>query len=754
MEQVKNPDDFAVVIGISHYPFLGDLDGPVDKAKAIAKWLTSPSGGGLPFDHVRLLISNETAKVEKEKAKPTIDDVNAAFVWLVEKSQQQGRIGRRLYIYLAGHGYEVNRQVPALLMANASFETLDYSIDAMAYGDSFLYTMFREVVLFVDCALTEHQGRPSIPPWAMATLITPPTGTPFFYASSRPLYRARSPFTNLEIESHGFLTQALLDGLRGDAADADGRITSETLIDYLPDRLDELTDKTQQVVFERGESPIVFVDSVEEAHHDQGATQETISNSGSAKRTASASQQSKAAVEASHTKVAQPKRLDAERVATQADDPAHFDELYRRPFAEVIGMRMGEVWKAQSEKQNGGKRLRAITRLFKRRDNNEQKNGGDHTPVGAFMIHIHGPWGAGKTSVLNFLRQHLKDERRPSASQWVVVDFNAWRNQRIRPPWWTLIKEVYTQTARQLGLIPSLWLRLQWLFWRARADWIPVLLTVLLILGVVLVATGVINLGPHSLPINDSAPAKSASDEMGKAVELGLKILGAVGVAAATVFAFSRSLVFGSARAAQTYTELRSDPLGPIVRLFNKLVNATGRPVAVFIDDLDRCESKYVIELLEGIQTLFRTAPVTYVVAADRKWICSSFEKGFEDFGKTIGGPGRPLGYLFLDKVFQVSASIPRLTPEVQLTYMNGLLRATASVDPKVLDETRKQAEREALETVKDAHTQEELEEKIAEVQNDPVKEPAMRAAAARQITRPEAQRRTEHRLQRFASLL
>jgi hypothetical protein len=49
----------------------------------------------------------------------------------------------------------------------------------------------------------------------------------------------------------------------------------------------------------------------------------------------------------------------------------------------------------------------------------------------------------------------------------------------------------------------------------------------------------------------------------------------------------------------------------------------------------------------------------------------------------TIGEPGRPLGYLFLDKVFQVSVSIPRLSPRWQSAYWQGLLRAAATDDPK-----------------------------------------------------------------------
>jgi CheY-like chemotaxis protein len=413
-------------------------------------------------------------------------------------------------------------------------------------------------------------------------------------------------------------------------------------------------------------------------------------------------------------------RTPPERVTMHADDPATVDELGRRPFAEVIAARIEAVWNASRAEGAGA--------------------GGD--PGRAFMVHLHGPWGAGKTSVLNFLRAHLQSADRPSAHRWVVVEFNAWQQQRLRPPWWTLIQAICAQSARQLGLAQSVLLRAYWFVWRARADWIPTLTALGLILAAVVLVS------------NKPDLSEAESNGLAKTAELGLKILTAAFAVGAVVVTFSRSLVFGSARAAQMYTDLRSDPLRPIVGLFQKLVKAISRPVVVFVDDLDRCERPYVIELLEGIQTLFRAAPVTYVVAADRKWICASFEQAYEGFAHTIGEPGRPLGYLFLDKMFQVSAAIPRLSPELRRRYWQGLLRAGDSTDPKALDETRKRAESEALEQVRHAHTQEALEAKIDQVRHDPVQEQAMRAAAAKQITSGEAEHETEHRLQRFADLL
>ena len=420
-----------------------------------------------------------------------------------------------------------------------------------------------------------------------------------------------------------------------------------------------------------------------------------------------------------------------EAVPMHGDEPATVDQLQRRPFAEVVGARMDEI------------------------------RGTQHAPSGeggAFMVHVHGPWGSGKTSVLNFLRAYLQDGKRSADQRWVVIDFNAWRHQRIRPPWWSLLREVYTQAARQLGIRRSLWLRAQWLWWRFRADWVPAAAALLLILVTVSLTIGAVS----SVLSGAGAPPPGSSggsgDGTAKNIELALKILTALFAAGGAVLAASRSLVFGSSSAAQAYASLRSDPLSPIVRLFQKVVRAAGRPVAVFVDDLDRCDGTYVVELLEGIQTLFRTAPVTYVVAADRKWICSSFENGYGDFGGVIGEPGRPLGYLFLDKIFQVSASVPRPSPEVRAAYWKDLLRAAGSGDPTVLDAARRKAEARAEEKMGPAHTQEELEAKIAEAAADPrsghLEAQAMRAAAARRITAPEARLETEHRLQRFSPLL
>jgi hypothetical protein len=100
-------------------------------------------------------------------------------------------------------------------------------------------------------------------------------------------------------------------------------------------------------------------------------------------------------------------------------------------------------------------------------------------------------------------------------------------------------------------------------------------------------------------------------------------------------------------------------------------------PICIFIDDLDRCRPDYVVDLLEGVQTSFRHRNVAYVVAADRNWIKASFESRYGVFSSAVGSPGQSLGYLFLEKVFQVSTPVPGMGDKTRSLYWNRLLRGT-----------------------------------------------------------------------------
>lgn len=415
-----------------------------------------------------------------------------------------------------------------------------------------------------------------------------------------------------------------------------------------------------------------------------------------------------------------------DRVPTLLDDPSRIDWLNRRPFAEVMAIRVSELWGSGAV-------------------------GAAASPERSFAVHIHGPWGAGKTSVLNFLREKLESGDR--GHKWVVIDFNAWRHQRIRPPWWSLIRQIYEQSLgalkQQKDSRAILKLRWRWFVWRMRADWLPAVLAAL-VMALIVLFVGAALFGWAET----TAPAGDKDSQWVKTVDIGLKVITTLLAAWAGVLAFGRSMLFGSAKAAQSYMDLAQDPMGPISVLFQKLVEGVDRPLAIFIDDLDRCEGDYVVELLEGVQTLFRRAQVTYVVAADRDWIRASFEKKYSDFTASISQPGRPLGYLFLEKLFQVSATLPQLSPTLRASYWENLLRAASASAPEDLEQVTRQAEANAQDLLHEKMPPEEMERVIDEHEGDPVQQQGLRAVAAKLISTQVAEQRRAHFLQGFAGLL
>lgn len=391
-----------------------------------------------------------------------------------------------------------------------------------------------------------------------------------------------------------------------------------------------------------------------------------------------------------------------ESVPVHPDAPARVDELNRKPFARIVANRIKEV------------------RQARRTQDDAQR---------AFMVHLHGKWGSGKTSVLNFMRDELTDD------EWIVVDFNGWRYQRLNPPWWMLIKEVYRQGRCQVSGSKARRLQRRWWWWKFKSNWLPA--------GFVVAGVSLTSLLLY-LVFNSYFYFSEA-----RSIELIPGIVSVIVTASVTFYAATRSLMFGSSRAAKTYEEISQDPLVPIKRLFNRLIDTMGRPVAIFIDDLDRCEGEYVVNLLEGIQTLFRDRPVTYVVAADRQWIRTSFEEDYQPFEGSIEEPGRPLGYLFLDKVFQLPVAIPRLPRGVQDRFWGRLLKEEAPTA-----EERKEKEKKARELMKDKRTQDELRDVIAEHEDDEYLQKVLRARAAEKITSPEAREEIEHRLEPFSGFL
>ena len=355
-------------------------------------------------------------------------------------------------------------------------------------------------------------------------------------------------------------------------------------------------------------------------------------------------------------------------------------------------------------------------------------------PGEAFGVLIHGPWGSGKTSLLNFLLQELVSGG--LGKKWMVVDFNAWRHQGMGPPWWALLNAIYRQrfrALRKISFFRALRLVIRDRWWRFQAGRAVPIFTGPLILW------GIWFMSEANLEGSVEALLRTLA---------GLMTLWGVGVL------FSRFWLMGSRRSAEIFMKHHRDPVPMIVRHFKTMVQGACQPCAVFIDDLDRCEGRYVVELLQGIQTLFHESKVVFVVAADRKWLRASYEHYYGGFNGSIGQAGHPLSHLFLEKIFQISVPVPRMSVATQRRYWDRLTEMRVSKSPKKVEAELRRAEKEAEKIMGRESDEEKILFKIHDYRGDVLVQQALLGVAAKRIMKPVARKKSEHLLHPFLDFL
>lgn len=354
---------------------------------------------------------------------------------------------------------------------------------------------------------------------------------------------------------------------------------------------------------------------------------------------------------------------------------------------------------------------------------------------GAYSIHIKGQWGSGKTSLLNFLRIELE-----GSGKWLVTEFNAWRNQQIRPPWWALLEKVFRDVEGSLSL-PDRWAEYWWRFNTGRLHYILGFVTLLWLFALIVFPFWTQNTSQPDILGFTAATAENLS-----------KIAALIATVWGGLIAINRSFLFSSARAAQNYTELVNNPTEEIKARFERLIQRLKpRRVAIIIDDLDRCQSEYVVELLEGMQTLYREAPVVFIVAADERWLNACYEHVYEKLSQKVGEPGKQLGSLFLEKAFRFSTSMPGIPKELREKFWRHLLAMKRTDDEIDTNEMQKKAQ----EKVRSAGSEEELGRLVNASQGLPfAEERALREAAVVRLAANEVQDRLEHTLEPYFDLL
>ena len=116
--------------------------------------------------------------------------------------------------------------------------------------------------------------------------------------------------------------------------------------------------------------------------------------------------------------------------------------------------------------------------------------------------------------------------------------------------------------------------------------------------------------------------------------------------------------------------------------------------IVLYIDDLDRCPPRRVVEVLEAVHLMLALELFVVVVAVDARWLIRSLEYHYRELFSTgdglvptapasspeadaEGGPASPVDYL--DKIFQIPYVLAPPPPAAMASYLRSLLPRASS---------------------------------------------------------------------------
>lgn len=227
-------EDFGIVVGINDYqdPTYGRLDGACRDAEDFAAWLKSPDGGNVPKENV-----NPFTKLSDAGGNEPMLSHLLILLQNMRKRAAAGkkRVGRRLYIFLAGHGISPPELDEAGLLTVEAGDSVTPYLPGKQSADQFcLSARFEEVVLFMDCCrvtdlLLQRFTLPisEKPDPAAAGKIRR------FYAFATALGKTARETDNAGVV-RGVFSRVLLEGLNGAVLpDETGRMSTTQVRTYL-----------------------------------------------------------------------------------------------------------------------------------------------------------------------------------------------------------------------------------------------------------------------------------------------------------------------------------------------------------------------------------------------------------------------------------------------------------------------------------------------------------------------------------------
>ena len=279
---------------------------------------------------------------------------------------------------------------------------------------------------------------------------------------------------------------------------------------------------------------------------------------------------------------------------------------------------------------------------------------------GAVVLGLHGPWGSGKTTVMDAIRNQvitvLPKEKH------AIVNFNAWKFQDRQALWRALILHVLGE-LRENGGDEKKIEELEASLYRSfaveeKGPWTVNWRTV--IVEVISIALSAIKLDFIGKALKKSSGwfgriffggDDEKKDDKGESVINTERVDKLASV-------LERKTIERHIQQVQSIEQFLEEFKGLIQTFTDE-----GRRVFIFVDDLDRCLPESALEIFEAIK-LFLDAPgCAFVVALDRDVIRKALAVRYSRQGEAALGQSFINPDEYIEKTISISFDVPRLSP-------------------------------------------------------------------------------------------
>lgn len=268
-------------------------------------------------------------------------------------------------------------------------------------------------------------------------------------------------------------------------------------------------------------------------------------------------------------------------------------------------------------------------------------------------IGLYGDWGSGKSSVLEILKEQLKDDE-----ETVVVYFDGWTFESFDDAKIALIQGIVDELEKNKKFLSKVGdglsdLKDDFVKLKDSINWMRLLKVTakMLVPTIAAFSTGGASIIPTiALALKDNQNSLNSIIEEGRLEEF-LK---------QNVVKEEEEKKYAAVR------EFRSD--------FEKLIQKSKQgKVVILIDDLDRCLPRHIIDSLEAIKLFLNVPKTAFVIAADEFIVSNAIKSEYKsliDASNNGEGNREDLGKSYMEKFIQLPYHLPTLSRKEVETYV------------------------------------------------------------------------------------